>query len=152
MCWRFEAIDEPECEVMMCRDTDTRFFLREKLAVNEWLKSDKLVHIMRDHKKYHRHKIFGGMFGSKKIPNITWKTFIDNVEQNNNRFYDLKVLNNIINNLNNNDILVHSPYKVFSGEDVRDFPISYEEDNYNFVGCYIYEDDSRTELHHKELM
>lgn len=48
-------------------------------------------------------------------------------------------------------ILVHSPYNLFRGEDVRDFPISYKDDNYNFVGCYIYEDDSRCEKHHMEL-
>lgn len=152
MCWRFEAIDDPNCEVMISRDTDTRIFLREKLAVDEWLKSDKLLHIMRDHKKYHRHKIFGGMFGTKKIPNIVWKKFIDNVRQDNNkRLYDLNVLNNIVNKLDNSNILIHSPYKLFSDENVRDFPISYKDDNYNFVGCYIYEDDSRNELHHNEL-
>jgi hypothetical protein len=26
MCWRFEAIDDDDVEVMMARDTDTRFF------------------------------------------------------------------------------------------------------------------------------
>ena len=35
MCWRFEAIDDPEVEVMMSRDTDTRILMREKLAVDE---------------------------------------------------------------------------------------------------------------------
>ena len=39
----------PLVEIMMPRDTDTRIFLREKLAVDEWLKSGKLIHIMRDH-------------------------------------------------------------------------------------------------------
>ena len=34
MCWRFEAIDDDNVEVMMPRDTDTRIFLREKMAVN----------------------------------------------------------------------------------------------------------------------
>lgn len=152
MCWRFEAIDNPDCELMMPRDTDTRIFIREKLAVNEWLKSGKVLHIMRDHKKYHKHKIFGGMFGIKKIPSIIWKNFIDDVRQNNNnRLYDLTVLNNIIKKIDKSDILVHSPYKLFPNENVRDFPISYKDDNYNFVGCYIYEDDSRNELHHNEL-
>ena len=32
------------------------------------------------------------------------------------------------------------------------FPIHYSVDNYNFVGCYIFDDDSRVETHHKELM
>jgi hypothetical protein len=152
MCWRFEAIDDPNCELMMPRDTDTRIFLREKLAVDEWLNSDKLMHIMRDHKNYHRNKIFGGMFGIKKIPSITWRKFIDDVNQNNDtRNYDLAVLNNVIQNIRNNDILVHSPYHLIPGENRKDFPISYEDDNYNFVGCYIYEDDTRNEYHHEQL-
>lgn len=152
MCWRFEAIDNPNVDVMMPRDTDTRIFIREKMAVNEWLNSDKLFHIMRDHKKYHRHKIFGGMFGTKKIPSIKWKTIIDKLQQNKNtRNYDLVVLNNIIKKIKNNDIMVHSPYSLFPEEHVRDFPLHYRDDNYNFVGCYIQEDDSRCENHHDEL-
>lgn len=152
MCWRFEAIDDPNCDVMMPRDTDTRIFLREKLAVDEWLNSGKLLHIMRDHKNFHRSKIFGGMFGIKKIPSITWKKFIDGVNQNNNtRNYDLSVLNNVVQNISNNDILVHSPYVLYPDENCKDFPIPYEDDNYNFVGCYIYEDDSRNERHHDKL-
>ena len=65
--WRFEAIDDPNVEIMMSRDTDTRFLLREKMAVDEWLKSDKLFHIMRDH-PHHAYKILAGMFGTRKIP------------------------------------------------------------------------------------
>lgn len=122
------------------------------MAVDEWLNSDKLLHIMRDHKKYHRHKIFGGMFGTKKIPLIKWKTFIDNVKQNNdNRNYDVIVLNTIIKIIDNNDIMVHSPYNIFQDEHVRDFPIAYKDDNFYFVGCYVYEDESRCEKHHNEL-
>lgn len=30
MMWRFEAIDEPEVEIMLSRDTDTRFLVRKK--------------------------------------------------------------------------------------------------------------------------
>jgi hypothetical protein len=65
MMWRFEAIDNNDVEIMMSRDTDTRFLLREKLAVNEWLKSDTTFHIMRDH-PHHNFCILGGMFGTKK--------------------------------------------------------------------------------------
>ncbi len=41
----------------MSRDTDTRILLREKLAVDDLLKSDKLLHIMIDH-LYHYFVIF----------------------------------------------------------------------------------------------
>lgn len=82
MTWRFEAIDDPEVEIMLSRDIDTRIIQREVDAVNEWLKSDKLFHIMRDH-PYHGSKIFGGMFGTKKIPEIrSWKEIINLYKQN----------------------------------------------------------------------
>jgi len=66
MMWRFEPIIDKNVEVMISRDTDTRILLREKLAVDEWLKSDKILHIMRDH-PHHNDLILGGMWGIKKI-------------------------------------------------------------------------------------
>ena len=65
MFWRFQTISDPEVEVMISRDTDSRISLREKLAVDEWLKSGKLFHIMRDHPA-HGTQILGGMWGAKK--------------------------------------------------------------------------------------
>ena len=77
MTWRFESIDHPGVEINLSRDTDTRFLLREKLAVEEWIKSDKIFHIMRDH-PHHVHCILGGMFGIKKNTIIkSWKSLID---------------------------------------------------------------------------
>ena len=63
--WRFEVIDDPNVEINMSRDVDTQILLREKLAVGEWLNSDKIFHIMRDH-LWHKFRIQGGMFGVKK--------------------------------------------------------------------------------------
>lgn len=65
MFWRFTAIDDPNCEVMISRDCDSRLSMREKLAVDEWLASDELIHVMRDH-PHHSVPILGGMFGLKK--------------------------------------------------------------------------------------
>jgi len=153
MCWRFEAIDDPDVEVMMPRDTDTRILLREKLAVDEWLNSDKLIHIMRDHYKYHTHKIFGGMFGTKKIPIITsWIDILNNFSQKNmKKHYDLHFLNIIMSKINNNNIMIHSPYKLFPNENIKNFPIPYDE-KYLFVGCYVYEDESLYQEHHDLLI
>ena len=108
---------------------------------------------MRDHKLYHNRKIFGGMFGIKKHKSITFKSIIENVNQNNKlRNYDLDVLDKMLQKIDNTCIMVHSPYNLFPNETVKDFPIHYSVDNYNFVGCYIFDDDSRVETHHKELM
>ena len=60
MFWRFLAADSDD--TMMSRDADSRLSYREKLAVDEWLDSDKDFHIMRDH-QYHGIPILGGMWG-----------------------------------------------------------------------------------------
>ena len=49
MFWRFLAASDPEVSVVISRDTDSRLNEREKLAVDQWLASDKIFHIMRDH-------------------------------------------------------------------------------------------------------
>lgn len=73
MFWRFEAIAEPDVEVMLSRDTDSRLTKREALAVNHWLRTDKLFHVMRDHPE-HNTEILGGMWGAKKpiLQDITY--------------------------------------------------------------------------------
>ena len=63
MFWRFYAIGD--ADVAIFRDCDSRLSFREKYAVEQWLKSDKKVHIMRDH-PWHGTAILGGMWGLKK--------------------------------------------------------------------------------------
>jgi hypothetical protein len=60
MFWRFYACEDSD--IILSRDTDSRLSNREKLAVDEWLESDKDFHIMRDH-PYHNTEILGGMWG-----------------------------------------------------------------------------------------
>jgi protein O-GlcNAc transferase len=61
---RFLAIDFPKTEYVIFRDADSRLSNREKIAVDEWLKENTDVHIMRDH-PYHSWFIQAGMFGIK---------------------------------------------------------------------------------------
>ncbi|QQS48756.1 MAG: hypothetical protein IPM66_09080 [Acidobacteriota bacterium] len=62
--WRFTAIADSDVDVMISRDCDSRVSQREILAVNDWLSSSLLFHIMRDHPA-HCTKILGGMWGVK---------------------------------------------------------------------------------------
>jgi len=71
MFWRFFAVDLHDCKYAIFRDADSRISLRESLAVDEWIKSGKSLHVMRDH-PYHRIPagnnqlgILGGMWGIK---------------------------------------------------------------------------------------
>ena len=65
MFWRFSAIADPDVSVMLSRDTDSRLTKREAMAVNHWLRTDKLFHVMRDHPE-HNTEILGGMWGARK--------------------------------------------------------------------------------------
>jgi len=147
MTWRFESIDHSDVEINLSRDTDTRFLLREKLAVEEWLKSDKIFHIMRDH-PHHRFPILGGMFGIKKNNLIkSWKYLIDNkIVQNSPRNYDQTFLQNIIYPIIFKKSLVHSSFYKYKNECVKPFPIPYCN-NFYFVGGYVYHDESVSTNH-----
>jgi len=62
MFWRFYAISDPDAEFVIFRDTDCRLANREAQAVGEWTRTDKCLHIMRDH-PMHTEPIMGGMWG-----------------------------------------------------------------------------------------
>jgi hypothetical protein len=69
--WRFMAADLPDGEYIVFRDTDSRLSLREKLAVEEWMKNGDSIHVMRDHPAHQTPfgakglSILGGMWGIK---------------------------------------------------------------------------------------
>lgn len=63
--WRFYAVQDPEVSVMISRDTDSRLGAREKEAVDQWLNSSYMFHIMRDHPA-HATEILAGMWGAKE--------------------------------------------------------------------------------------
>jgi hypothetical protein len=63
MFWRFMIADNPLIERFIVRDADSRLSEREAAAVEEWIKSDKILHIMRDHQAHQL--IPGGMWGAQ---------------------------------------------------------------------------------------
>jgi len=71
MMWRFLASDDPNINVFLVRDTDSRLNAQELLAVQDWLKSGKRFHTMRDH-LLHSGPMMGGMWGGYAgvLPNL----------------------------------------------------------------------------------
>lgn len=153
MTWRFESIDDPEVEINMSRDTDTRILLREKLAVDEWIESGKMFHIMRDH-PHHMNKqypIMAGMFGTRKIKSVRdWRSRI-NKQKIKDRYDDQRFLNETIYPLIKKDCLIHSSFGKLFNEEVMPFPIDYCK-NYLFVGGYVYHDETVSKKHCDILM
>jgi protein O-GlcNAc transferase len=147
--WRFEAIDDTDVEIMMSRDTDSRILLREKLAVDEWLNSKTIFHIMRDH-PHHNFCILGGMFGTKKIPELSsWINIINLYTKTDNRMYDQDFLRDYIYPLIKNNSIIHASFHKIETH-ATNFPINYRPELY-FVGEYIYHDNSRSIFHINEL-
>lgn len=137
---RFLPISEDNIDVVISRDADSRLNLREKLAVDEWLESDKGFHIMKDHPWHHSYPILAGMFGckSKVIANISDK--INSFSKSDWYHTDQEFLKTIIYPEIKNNVFVHDE---FSG--ANPFPI--ERKGLEFVGKVYDENDVTVEEH-----
>lgn len=143
MFWRFYACEDSD--IMLSRDTDSRLSIREKLAVDEWLESNKDFHIMRDH-PYHNTVILGGMWGVRNgmLKNI--KELI--TEYNKGDFWqvDQNFLREKIYPLVVNTSLTHDSFFNLD-ENTRKFPTT--RINQEFVGEVFDENDLRHPDHYK---
>jgi hypothetical protein len=63
--YRYLPIDDPDVDVCIVRDADSRVYDRDETSIRDFLKSDKLCQIIRDH-KVHKVAILGGMVSFKK--------------------------------------------------------------------------------------
>ena len=64
MLWRFSPIADPLVTEFHSRDLDSRPTGREWAAVEEWLRSDRTYHVMRDHPN-HKVAMLGGLWGMR---------------------------------------------------------------------------------------
>jgi hypothetical protein len=65
MSTRFFPIDDESVDICFIRDADSRIHKRDQWCIQQFLQSDKLFHIIRDH-YCHQRRIMGGMWGIKK--------------------------------------------------------------------------------------
>ena len=73
MNWRFFPTLDPQVDVYISRDLDSRISEREVAAVEEWLESDKVVHSMRDHPAHFTEMLGAGWGARIDQPNIRHK-------------------------------------------------------------------------------
>jgi hypothetical protein len=142
MFWRFLACKDGD--VMISRDTDSRLSLREKLAVDEWLKSDKDFHIMRDH-PYHAMEILGGMWGCRN--GILNDIESEIIKYNKGNFWqvDQNFLRDVIYPTVKNNSLVHDEFF-----DKKPFPTKREPKR--FVGQAFNDKDELLHPEHINLI
>jgi protein O-GlcNAc transferase len=68
--WRFLPATDPNNEYVLIRDVDSRLNVRERAAVDEWIRSGIKAHVMQDHPNHvgcwrNGMKIMAGMWGIK---------------------------------------------------------------------------------------
>ena len=63
--FRYFPIDDESVDICIIRDADSRVNDRDEFCINEFINSEYLFHIIRDHPN-HMHKIMAGMWGIKK--------------------------------------------------------------------------------------
>lgn len=120
--WRFLAINDPEAEYVIFRDTDSVISPRESAAVAEWIKSGKSFHTMRDSGS-HTDLVLAGTWGAKAgvVPNMEEKiqTFINN-GYDSEHFADQDFLKYVLWGYMRKDILSHD--RLFNFCNPKPFP------------------------------
>jgi hypothetical protein len=155
MQWRFLPIDEPDVELFISRDLDSRFSDREIQSINEWIESDKIVHIMRDH-PHHHYEILGGMWGMKKVNEFNMCDSILEYNLKNEyivekdwfeKWWDMNFLRDIIYKNFHLNSYVNAEYHTLESWSK---PFTLERKNNNFIGEIYSENNQRTD-HYKLL-
>ena len=62
--WRFLPTLDPQVDLFLSRDLDCKLSPREVVAVTEWEKGQRAIHIMRDHPNHHW-SIMAGTWGAR---------------------------------------------------------------------------------------
>jgi protein O-GlcNAc transferase len=145
MFWRFYPASENDVDVFIVRDTDSRLSNREKEAVDEWLSSDKGLHIMRDH-PYHNSLIMGGMWGMKKNTFPKMKELIGIYKGGDFWQVDQNFLNEMVYPLCKNNTFIHDEFMNFESWK-KPFPS--ERKDKEFVGDVFDEKNVRNPEYYK---
>lgn len=147
MFWRFYPASEPNVEVMLSRDCDSRLNLREKSAVDEWLNSDKSFHIMRDH-PWHTTEILGGLWGVKYPKLSNMQEMIDEYTKGEFWQVDQNFLKEKVYPLVKDDCFVHDEFFNYNS-DRKTFPT--KRNGQEFVG-EAFEFDDKPNLQHRSMI
>ena len=146
MFWRFLPFNDKKVDVFIVRDVDSRINFREFRAVNKWLETNKLLHIIRDH-PHHYYKILGGMWGYQNhLKRFNPDPYIDDFLKKRNykfkRMDDMYFLDTIYDIFESeNQTLEHDQF--FKFKNSIDFPDnSYQDDYYHYVGEVFDENNS----------
>ena len=142
MFWRFWSAEDPEVDIFLSRDCDSRFSERELSAIKEWLESGKDFHIMRDH-PYHTMPILGGMWGCRNgiMRKIGLSSLIEKWGKYERKGIDQEFLGYVVYPLIKDECIEHSEFGLRYGGDIKPFPSNRKD--YEFVGDVFDENELR---------
>ena len=70
MMWRFTVADDPDVDVFIVRDADSRLTTRDATIVADWLRQSPetaaVFHCIRDHPSHTRFPVSGGLWGARR--------------------------------------------------------------------------------------
>ena len=135
--WRFFAFADDDVDIVLVRDTDSRFSQREVSAVSAWLETGSTFHIMRDH-PFHSAKIMAGMWGARAVGLRDILHLIQHASYDNIYGSDQFFLRKYIYPRCINDSCVHASYYLYESSAVS-FP--HKRINGEFVGERFDEND-----------
>lgn len=145
MIHRSFAIDEPEVEIMLVRDADSRVHWRDRWAIHDFLNHPEyLAHTIRDN-AVHAIALMGGLWGMRKGLDINIQDEYEKYKKSltsepvygdDQRFLQRVIYSKLVPKL----MVHHSNNYVLPGEHVREFPFEWKEE------CYC----GKVELEHLE--
>lgn len=116
--WRFEVYDRSDCECAIIRDTDSIPDVRERDLTLEWLRSEKKIHIIRDHPN-HNWPINAGMWGARGTFPFKFQTVINKWKWKQAKCGDQHLLRRVIYRKYYKESFIHTCYIAFKGEAVN---------------------------------
>lgn len=141
MIHRFYAIDEPEVDLMMVRDADSRIHWKDRWAIRDFLRRPQYhVHAIRD-SPMHKSEILGGLWGIRKSAGLNihdiYSTYVEDTRGGPRHGHDQCFLADVLYPLVRDQLLVHYSWARFlKGEAAIEFPFGWADDHY-FCGAVV---------------
>lgn len=135
MIHRFYAIDEPEVDLMMVRDADSRMHWKDRWAIRNFIQHPGFVaHTIRDNVE-HTADMMGGLWGIRKSAGLhlrtEYATYKENAEKGHRHGHDQNFLADVIYPKIVSRMLVHySNNRRKIGEIAVEFPFDWTNDVY----------------------
>ena len=132
--WRFYPAFYEKDIILIVRDTDSRLNMKEKIAIDNWLNSDKDFHILRDH-PWHVTRILAGLWGVKNnlLLEESFQDTFNTFYKKNEKGVDQEFLMQIYDKIKEQS-LIYDTYHLYKDEQVEKF--QFTELYTSFVGAY----------------